>query len=116
MIISFCNDLLINRRSKVSNSFKFVDVLMDCRPIARHETEKKQSALRYVRIETAIALVCSFLINLFIVSVFARVSIEFTLLVWLWLWLLLVTLADCKNVCTPEASVCEAQSLHALDV
>lgn len=45
-----------------------------CRPIARHETEKKLSALRYVRIETAIALVCSFLINLFIVSVFARVS------------------------------------------
>lgn len=49
--------------------------LLTCRPIARHETEKKQSALRYVRIETGIALVCSFLINLFIVSVFARVSI-----------------------------------------
>ena len=44
-----------------------------CRPIARHEVEKKQSALRYVRIETALALACSFLINLFIVSVFAKV-------------------------------------------
>ncbi len=46
---------------------------MCCRPIAHHEVEKKQSALRYVRIETAIALACSFLINLFIVSVFAKV-------------------------------------------
>lgn len=46
---------------------------MHCRPIAHHEVEKKQSALRYVRIETAIALACSFLINLFIVSVFAKV-------------------------------------------
>lgn len=44
-----------------------------CRPIAAHEVEKKQSALRYVRIETAVALACSFLINLFIVSVFAKV-------------------------------------------
>lgn len=47
---------------------------MHCRPIAHHEVEKKQSALRYVRIETAIALACSFLINLFIVSVFAKVG------------------------------------------
>lgn len=46
------------------------------RPIAHHEVEKKQSALRYVRIETAIALACSFLINLFIVSVFAKVCIS----------------------------------------
>ena len=46
---------------------------MCCRPIASHEVEKKQSALRYVRIETAVALACSFLINLFIVSVFAKV-------------------------------------------
>ncbi len=46
---------------------------MHCRPIVHHEVEKKQSALRYVRIETAIALACSFLINLFIVSVFAKV-------------------------------------------
>lgn len=48
-----------------------------CRPIAHHEVEKKQSALRYVRIETAIALLCSFLINLFIVSVFAKVCVIF---------------------------------------
>ena len=47
-----------------------------CRPIAHHEVEKKQSALRYVRIETAIALLCSFLINLFIVSVFAKVCVD----------------------------------------
>ena len=49
-------------------------VAVHCRPIAHHEVDKKQSALRYVRIETAIALVCSFLINLFIVSVFAKVG------------------------------------------
>lgn len=52
--------------------------VLRCRPIAHHEVEKKQSALRYVRIETSIALLCSFLINLFIVSVFAKVSIHFT--------------------------------------
>ncbi|DBA75856.1 TPA: hypothetical protein ACH3X1_010257 [Trebouxia sp. C0004] len=46
--------------------------VVQSRPIAHHEVEKKQSALRYVRIETAIALACSFLINLFIVSVFAK--------------------------------------------
>ena len=56
------------------NSFNTYNV--PCRPIAHHEVEKKQSALRYVRIETAIALFCSFLINLFIVSVFAKVCIN----------------------------------------
>lgn len=57
------------------NSFNTYNV--PCRPIAHHEVEKKQSALRYVRIETAIALLCSFFINLFIVSVFAKVCVIF---------------------------------------
>ena len=58
-------------------SYQRASCNVHCRPIAHHEVEKKQSALRYVRIETAIALACSFLINLFIVSVFAKVSKNF---------------------------------------
>ena len=43
-----------------------------CRKIDTSQTARKKEAIGYYRIESAIALFCALLINIFVVSVFAR--------------------------------------------
>ena len=45
---------------------------MACRKIDTSQTARKKEAIGYYRIESAIALFCALLINIFVVSVFAR--------------------------------------------
>ena len=45
---------------------------MTCRKIDTNQVARKKEAIGYYRIESAIALFCALLINIFVVSVFAR--------------------------------------------
>ena len=45
---------------------------MICRKIDTNQIARKKEAIGYYRIESAIALFCALLINIFVVSVFAR--------------------------------------------